>query len=76
MKQITGNMVKRNPFAKEYNTGRKDQFDLDYGIFMKCVNETNTREELIACVDEKLKFVISKLAEANSTELMEGLELF
>ncbi len=69
-------MVKRNPFTKEYNTGRKDQFDIDYTLFRKAIDETNTREELITFLEEKLKFVISKIAEANSIELMEGLELF
>jgi hypothetical protein len=27
--------MKRNPFSKEYNSGRKDQFDVDYAIFKK-----------------------------------------
>ena len=25
----------RNPFSKEYNSGRKDQFDVDYAVFKK-----------------------------------------
>lgn len=69
-------MVKRNPFTKEYYTGRKDQFDLDYAIFRKAVDETITKDELISFLEEKLKFVIAKIAEANSRELIEGLELF
>ena len=69
-------MVKRNPFTKEYYTGRKDQFDLDYAIFRKGVDETKTKDELISFLEEKLKFVIAKIAEANSKELIEGLELF
>jgi hypothetical protein len=69
-------MVKRNPFTKEYYTGRKDQFDLDYAIFRKAVDETITKDELISFLEEKLKFVIAKIAEANSKELIEGLELF
>ena len=69
-------MVKRNPFTKEYYTGRKDQFDLDYAIFRKAVDETITKEELISFLEEKLKFVIAKIAEANSKEWIEGLELF
>ena len=27
--------MKRNPFSKEYNSGGKDQFDVDYAIFKK-----------------------------------------
>ena len=69
-------MVKRNPFTKEYYTGRKDQFDLDYAISRKGVDETKTKDELISFLEEKLKFVIAKIAEANSKELIEGLELF
>ena len=69
-------MVKRNPFTKEYISGRKDQFDVDYALFRKAIEETKTREELITFLEEKLKFVISKIAEANSIELMDGLELF
>ena len=69
-------MVKRNPFAKEYITGRKDQFDMDYAIFRKGVDETETKEELVSFLEEKLKFVIAKIAEANSKELIEGMELF
>ena len=69
-------MVKRNPFTKEYYTGRKDQFDLDYAIFRKAVDETITKDELISFLEEKLKFVIAKIAEANSKELIGGLELF
>lgn len=69
-------MAKRNPFTKEYNTGRKDQFDIDYTIFRKGVDETDTKEELVSFLEEKLKFVIAKIAEANSKELIEGMELF
>ena len=68
-------MVKRNPFTKEYYTGRKDQFDVDYAIFRKAVDETETRNEIIKYLQEKLEFVISKIAETNSRELMEELEL-
>ena len=28
-------MARRNPFTKEYYTGRKDQYDIDYSIFRK-----------------------------------------
>lgn len=68
-------MGKRNPFTKEYYTGRKDQFDVDYAIFRKAVDETETRDEIIKYLEEKLQFVISKIAGANSRELLEELEL-
>jgi len=35
--------MKNNGFVKEYVIGRKDQFDLDYAIFRKAVEETETR---------------------------------
>jgi len=38
-------MAKRNPFTKEYVSGRKDQFDVDYAVFRKCVDETSNRAE-------------------------------
>ena len=43
-------MGKSNNFKKEYVTGRKDQYDLDYTIFRKCVEETETREGISSCV--------------------------
>ena len=43
-----------NKFEKEYVTGRKDQFDIDYAIFRKAVEETGTREDLIQKEVEKL----------------------
>jgi len=51
-------MAKRNPFTREYVSGRKDQFDVDYTVFRKCVDETRTREDLINLLDEKLKYII------------------
>ena len=36
-------MVRRNPFTKEYYTGRKDQYDIDYSIFRKAVEETQAK---------------------------------
>jgi len=35
--------MKNKGFVKEYVIGRKDQFDLDYAIFRKAVEETETR---------------------------------
>ena len=68
-------MGKSNNFKKEYVTGRKDQYDLDYTIFRKCVEKTNTREELIQLLDDKMKYVISKIGSERANELMEEMEL-
>ncbi len=68
-------MAKRNPFTKEYYTGRKDQYDLDYAIFQKAMEETETRDELIKFLEERFGYVISKIADQNAKELMEDLEL-
>lgn len=68
-------MAKRNPFTKEYYTGRKDQYDLDYALFRKAVEETETRDELIKFLEERFGYVIAKIADQNAKELMEDLEL-
>ena len=68
-------MAKRNPFTKEYYTGRKDQYDLDYALFRKAVEETGTRKELIKFLEERFGYVIAKIADHNAKELMEDLEL-
>ena len=68
-------MAKRNPFTKEYYTGRKDQYDLDYALFRNAVEETGTREELIKFLEERFGYVIAKIADQNGKELMEDLEL-
>ncbi|MEM0135058.1 MAG: hypothetical protein QXU18_07530 [Thermoplasmatales archaeon] len=68
-------MAKRNPFTKEYYTGRKDQYDLDYAIFRKSIDETQTREELIKFLEERFGYVIARIADQNARELMEELEL-
>ena len=68
-------MAKRNPFTKEYYTGRKDQYDLDYALFRKAVEETGTREEFIKFLEERFGYVIAKIADQNAKELMEDLEL-
>lgn len=68
-------MAKRNPFSKEYYTGRKDQFDLDYMIFRKAKESARTMEELISYLEEKFQFVIAKIAEENARELLEGMEV-
>ena len=68
-------MGRPNNFKKEYVTGRKDQYDLDYALFRKCVEETETREDLIQLLDDKMKYVISKIALERANELMEEMEL-
>ena len=68
-------MARRNPFTKEYYTGRKDQYDIDYSIFRRAVEETQTREELIKYLEERFSYVISRIADENARELMEELEL-
>ena len=68
-------MVRRNPFTKEYYTGRKDQYDIDYSIFRKAVEETQTREELIKYLEERFSYVISRIADENARELMEEMSL-
>ena len=68
-------MGRPNNFKKEYVTGRKDQYDLDYALFRKCVEETETREDLIHLLEEKMKYVISKIAFERANELMEEMDL-
>ena len=67
--------MKRNLFSKEYNSGRKDQFDVDYAIFKKCSEEAQTKEELIAMLEEKFNYVISRIANENAKELLEEMQL-
>ena len=68
-------MGRPNNFKKEYVTGRKDQYDLDYALFRKCVEETENREDLIQLLDERMKYVISKIAFERANELMEEMDL-
>ena len=53
--------MKRNPFSKEYNSGRKDQFDMDYTIFKRCAEEAQTKEELVDMMEKKFNYVISRI---------------
>ena len=71
----SGIVAKRDPFIKEYYTGRKDQYDLDYAIFQKAMEETKTRDELIKYLEQRFGYVILKIADQNARELMEDLEL-
>lgn len=68
-------MARTNILKREYVTGRKDQHDLDYALFRKCAEETDTREGLIQLLEEKMKYVISKIAFERAKELMEEMEL-
>ena len=72
---MSDSMARRNPFTKEYYTGRKDQYDIDYAIFRKAVEETRTREELIKYLEERFSYVISRIADENARELMEEMNL-
>jgi len=67
--------MKNNGFVKEYVIGRKDQFDLDYAIFRNTVEETETREDLINYIEEKIQYVISRVASERAETLIEEMEL-
>ena len=64
-----------NAFVKEYYTGRKDQFDLDYLIFREAAKSATSKEELIGVMNERYQFVISRLAERRARTLKEDLGL-
>lgn len=68
-------MSGENAFVKEYYTGRKDQFDLDYLIFREAAKSAASKEELIGVMNEKYQFVISRLAERRAKTLKEDLGL-
>ncbi len=68
-------MAKTNNFKKEYVTGRKDQQDIDKALFKKCVDETETREELIQLYEDKMSFVNSKITYDRGSELTEEMGL-
>ena len=44
-------MAKTKTFTKEYYTRRKDQYDIDYAMFRRAVEETQTREGLMEYLD-------------------------
>jgi hypothetical protein len=68
--------IAMNKFEKEYITGRKDQFDIDYAVFRKAIQETETRDDLIRRLEERFNNVISGLASERAKELIDELELF
>ncbi len=67
--------MKINPFNKEYNSRRKDQLDVNYDIFKKFSVEAQTKEELIAMLEEKFNYVISRIANENAKELLADMQL-
>ena len=67
-------MVK-NGFKKEYITGRKDQWDIDYKIMMKGYEVSKTIDEYFEFLKGNMSFVITKVSSERADELMEELEL-
>jgi len=68
-------MARTNPFTKEYYTRRKDQFDIDYAMLRKAIEETETMEDLIKRLEERFIYVISQVAKERAKELIDGLGL-
>jgi hypothetical protein len=64
-----------NGFKKEYITGRKDQWDIDYKIMMKGYEVSKTIDEYFEFLKENMSFVITKVSSEREDELMEELEL-
>ena len=67
--------IAMNKFEKEYITGRKDQFDIDYTMLRKAIEETETREDLIKRLEERFNYVIAQVASKRAKELIDELEL-
>ena len=67
--------MKNNGFKKEYVTGRKDQWDIDYKIMMKGYEVSKTIDEYFEFLKENMSFVITKVSSERADELMEELEL-
>ena len=64
-----------NGFKKEYITGRKDQWDIDYKIMMKGYEVSKTIDQYFEFLKENMSFVITKVSSERAEELMEELEL-
>ena len=64
-----------NGFKKEYITGRKDQWDIDYKIMMKGREVSKTVDAYFEFLNENMSFVITKVSSERADELMEELEL-
>ncbi len=65
--------MKRNLFSKEYNSGRKDQLYVDYDILKKCAYDAETKG-FIKMLEERLNYMISRIADENAKELMEDVQ--
>jgi len=48
---------------------------MDYEIFRKAMEETETREDLINYIEKKMQYVISRAASERAKTLMEEMEL-
>ena len=64
-----------NGFKKEYVTGRKDQWDIDYKIMMKGFEVSKTIDQFFEFLKENMSLVIIKVSSERADELMEELEL-
>ena len=62
-----------NGFKKEYITGRKDQWDIDYKIMMKGREVSKTIDQYFEFLKENMSFVITKVSSERAEELMEEL---
>ena len=67
--------MSNNDFKKEYVTGRKDQWDIDYKIMMKGYEVSKTIDQYFEFLKENMSFVITKVSSERADELMEELEL-
>ena len=67
--------MSNNGFKKEYVTGRKDQWDIDYKIMMKGYEVSKTIDQYFEFLKENMSFVITKVSSERADELMEELEL-
>jgi hypothetical protein len=67
--------IVNNGFKKEYITGRKDQWDIDYKIMMKGYEVSKTIDEYFEFLKENMSFVITKVSSEMAEELMEELGL-
>jgi hypothetical protein len=67
--------MRNNGFKKEYVTGRKDQWDIDFKIMMKGREVSKTIEQYFEFLKENMSFVITKVSSERADELMEELEL-
>ena len=67
--------MSNNDFKKEYVTGRKDQWDIDYKIMMKGREVSKTIDQYFEFLNENMSFVITKVSSERADELMEELEL-